>query len=79
LPAAGIEDVFEESWMLNNKLALALVVATSMTLSGCWESDQVTLSEAGKYRGAVDPLLAQSTSARVESLQKRMQLVQVDR
>ena len=61
-----------------NKLALLLLVAASMTLSGCWESDEVHLSEAGTYKGAVDPMLAKS-AARQEPLQKRFQLVQVDR
>ena len=62
-------------------LALGVVVTLVMTmgLSGCWESSDVTVHEAGKYKGAKDPLLSQQVSSRTESLQKRFQLVQADR
>lgn len=59
-------------------LAIAVVVATA-GLSGCWESSDVTVYEAGKYKGKKDPLLAQQASARDEALKKRFELVQVDR
>ena len=60
-------------------MVLALGVAATLGLAGCWESSEVTLHEAGKYKGTQDPLLNQQASARTESLQKRFQLVQADR
>ncbi len=61
------------------KRILALGAIVSLGLSGCWVSGDVTVHEAGKYKGARDPLLNQQASARTESLQKRFQLVQADR
>jgi len=61
------------------KLALALGIAATLGLAGCWESSDVTLHEAGKYKGGQDPLLDQQVSSRTESLKKRFQLVQADR
>jgi hypothetical protein len=61
------------------KLALALGIAATLGLSGCYESGDVTLAEAGKYKGEQDPLLNQQVSSRTESLKKRFQLVQADR
>lgn len=66
--------------MLKRKYTLLLVLAASLGLSGCLESpSDVTLHEAGKYMGAKDPLLANSGASRTDGLQKRFQLVQVDR
>ena len=62
-----------------SKLTLALAVVMTLGLTGCWESDDVTLAEAGKYKGAKDPLLNQQTSSRTEQLKARFQLVQADR
>ena len=59
-------------------LAAALAAATLM-LSGCWESSEVTVHEAGKYKGSADPLMAQQAASRSEALKKRFQLVQTDR
>lgn len=59
-------------------LAAAVLVATA-GLSGCWEDSDVTVHEAGKYKGMKDPLLNQQASARNEALKKRFELVQVDR
>ncbi|MFT5449898.1 MAG: hypothetical protein ACI9DC_005096 [Gammaproteobacteria bacterium] len=64
---------------MKNKFTLMLAIVASLGLSGCWESADVTLHEAGKYMGAKDPLLATSGASRAEGLQKRFQLVQVDR
>ena len=61
------------------KLALALGVAATLGLTGCWESSDVTVHEAGKYMGAKDPLLSQQASSRAEALNKRFQIVQADR
>ena len=55
----------------------AVVLATGV--AGCWDSTEVTVHNPGEYKGAQDPLLAQSASARTETLMKRFQLVQVDR
>ena len=61
--------------------ALTIAALTgAVVLSGCWESTDVTVHEQGKYKGMNDPLLdAKSTAEREEVLQKRFQLVQVDR
>jgi hypothetical protein len=61
-----------------NLIGVAAIVAT-LGLSGCWESADVTVHEAGKYMGAKDELLATSGASRAEGLKKRFQLVQVDR
>jgi hypothetical protein len=55
----------------------AVVLATGV--AGCWDSTEVTVHNPGEYKGGQDPLLAQSASARTETLMKRFQLVQVDR
>jgi len=56
------------------------VLAGAMVMSGCYESTGVTIAEPGKYKGAKDPLLdAKSTAEREDVLQKRFQLVQIDR
>lgn len=64
---------------MRNKFTMILVIVAGLGLSGCWESSDVTMHEAGKYMGAKDPLLATSGASRAEGLQKRFQLVQVDR
>ncbi len=56
------------------------VLASAVIMSGCYESADVTVHKQGEYKGAMDPLLdAKSTAEREEVLQKRFQLVQVDR
>ena len=65
--------------MPNRTLAAAVALAATFMLSGCWEDPEVTLHEPGEYKGSRDPLLNQQASARVEQLQKRFQLVQMDR
>ncbi len=65
--------------MPNRTLAVAVALAATVVLSGCWEDPEVTLHEPGEYKGSRDPLLNQQASARVEQLQKRFQLVQMDR
>jgi len=55
-------------------------LASAVIVSGCYESADVTVHEPGQYKGMKDPLLdAKSTAEREEVLQKRFQLVQVDR
>ena len=56
------------------------VLASAVIMSGCYESTDVTVHKQGEYKGMKDPLLdATSTAAREEVLQRRFQLVQVDR
>ena len=66
---------------MNRRRALTIaVLAGAVMASGCWESTDVTIAEAGKFKGKKDPLLdAKSTAERQEVLQKRFQLVQADR
>ena len=65
--------------MKKSKLALGLVLGATLALSGCWESSDVTVHKAGEYRGGKDPLLGQQAASRAEALNKRFQLVQMDR
>jgi len=56
------------------------VLASDVALTGCYESTDVTVHKQGEYKGMKDPLLdAKATAEREETLQKRFQLVQVDR
>ncbi len=56
------------------------VLASAVIMSGCYESADVTVHKQGEFKGMKDPLLdAKSTAEREEVLQKRFQLVQVDR
>ena len=55
-------------------------LAGAVIVSGCYESADVTVHNPGQFKGMNDPLLdAKSTAEREEVLQKRFQLVQVDR
>ncbi len=66
---------------MNRRGALTnAVFASAANMSGCYESTGVTVHEQGKYKGMKDPLLdAKSTAEREDVLQKRFQMVQVDR
>ena len=56
------------------------VLGSAVVMSGCYESVGVTIAEPGEYKGKKDPLLdAKRTAEREEVLQKRFQLVQIDR
>ncbi len=57
----------------------ALLAAGLIALAGCYETNEVTLHQPGKYKGPKDPLLDQQASSREEALQKRFELVQTDR
>ncbi len=63
---------------MKSTLLIATAIA-ALSLTGCWESSDITLHEAGEYKGVKDPLLSQSTASRTEALKKRFQLVQMDR
>ena len=65
--------------MMKRTMAVAAVMSVAFAVSGCWESSDVTIHEAGKYKGLRDPLLAQDVSERAETLEKRFALSQMDR
>ena len=62
-----------------NRLATGLVLLAAVTLSGCWESSNVTMHKPGQYKGSKDPLNKADVAERDEVLRKRFELVQVDR
>ena len=66
---------------MNRRGALTIaVLASAVAMTGCYESSDVTVHRQGQFKGAKDPLLdAKATAEREEVLQKRFQLVQVDR
>ncbi|TNF87545.1 MAG: hypothetical protein EP301_06575 [Gammaproteobacteria bacterium] len=66
---------------MNRRGALTIaMLASAVAVSGCYESPGVTVHRQGEYKGMKDPLLdAKATAEREETLQKRFQLVQVDR
>ena len=66
---------------MNRRGALTIAaLASAAIMSGCYESTGVTVHKQGVYKGSKDPLLdAKSTAEREEVLQKRFQMVQVDR
>lgn len=57
-------------------IAIFLIIAGSLTLSGCLENFQVTLHEPGVYMGPSDPLLETSQSS---ALAERLSIGQIDR
>ena len=62
------------------KYTMAVAAAAiALAVSGCWESGEVTIHEAGKYKGVRDPLLSQDLSERAQTLEQRFALVQMDR
>ena len=65
--------------MRNDVKALVGALAAAVLLTACWEDPQITLHQPGEYKGSRDPLLDQQASARSEQLQKRFELVQMDR
>ncbi|MGI9319135.1 MAG: hypothetical protein ACR2QW_17550 [bacterium] len=42
--------------MIKNTIVSAFLFCSCIALSGCWESDEVTFHEPGKYLGAADNL-----------------------
>lgn len=65
--------------MRTKGVALSVLLASVLSMSGCYETADVTVHEPGKYKGADDPLLKQQAAAREEALRKRFDLVQADR
>lgn len=57
-----------------------LVVASTVLLAGCYESADVTVHEAGIYKGRNDPLIAKTaTLEHQDTIAKRFNMVQTDR
>jgi hypothetical protein len=73
--------MFDRSYSMKRRGALTIAaIAGAVIVSGCYETADVTQHTPGQFKGAKDPLLdAKSTAEREEVLQKRFQLVQVDR
>lgn len=62
------------------KLSIFTLLLSSMLLSACYDDVGVTLYEAGKYKGEIDPLVNVSKgSAYKERLRQRFDMVQTDR
>lgn len=58
---------------------LAVLGGTAL-LAGCYEeAGNVTVHEAGEYKGTSDPLLEGDAEARAATLEERFKLVQTDR
>ena len=64
--------------MMKRTMAAA-VIAAAFAVSGCWDSGEVTIHQAGEYKGPQDPLLSQDASEREETLAQRFALSQTDR
>jgi hypothetical protein len=61
-------------------LATMSLVAVLFLLTGCYESRDVTMHDAGVYKGKIDPLVELSADpAHQERLQERFLMVQTDR
>lgn len=61
-------------------LSIFTLLLSSLLLSACYDDVAVTLYEAGKYKGEIDPLVNVSKgSAHKERLRKRFDMVQTDR
>ena len=62
------------------QLSILTLLVSSMLLTACYDEVGVTLYEAGKYKGATDPMVESSKgSAHKERLRKRFDMVQTDR
>jgi hypothetical protein len=61
-------------------VTVALLIAFSVALTGCYEDSSITLHDPGVYRGAKDPLLAKQASPEQQAkLAERLKLSQGDR
>jgi len=62
------------------QLSIFILLLSSMLLSACYDEVGVTLYEAGKYKGEIDPLVNVSKGSEYkERLRKRFNMVQTDR
>ena len=64
---------------MTKRMMAATVMAVAFLVSGCWDSGDVTIHQAGEYKGVRDPLLAQDAAEREETLKQRFALIQMDR
>ena len=64
---------------MTKRMMAAAVMAVAFLVSGCWDSGEVTIHQAGEYKGVRDPLLAQDAAEREEILKERFALIQMDR
>lgn len=64
---------------MTKRMMAATVMAVAFLVSGCWDSGEVTIHQAGEYKGVRDPLLAQDAAEREETLKERFALSQTDR
>ena len=64
---------------IKNAMTAVAAMVLAAGVAGCWDSTEVTVHNPGEYKGEKDPLLAQSASARTDTLAKRFQSVQADR
>ena len=64
---------------MTKRMMAATVMAVALSVSGCWDSGEVTIHQAGEYKGVRDPLLAQDAAEREETLKERFALIQMDR
>lgn len=61
-------------------LATVSLVAVPLLLTGCYESRDVTMHDAGVYKGKVDPLVELSADPDHQArLRERLTMVQTDR
>lgn len=62
------------------QVSIMILLVSSVLLSGCYDDVNVTLYEAGEYKGTIDPLVeASKSTAYKERLRKRFDMVQTDR
>jgi hypothetical protein len=65
---------------MNMRYRYPFLLAFILTLSGCYQSADVTMHEPGEYKGASDPLLAfEGSSEHQQKLLERFNQVQTDR
>jgi len=60
--------------------SIFILLVSSMLLTACYDEVGVTLYEAGKYKGEIDPMVkASKGQAHKERLRQRFDMVQTDR
>lgn len=64
---------------MKTRIHLFLIVGVTLLLSACYESSDVTMHEAGEYKGESDPLMEADAESRAETLEERFDMVQTDR
>lgn len=69
----------QETHITRTRSLIALAAGAALLLAGCWEDADVTLHEAGEYKGQRDPLLTGNAAQRAEALAVRFEQVQADR